>query len=306
MGKAVLMRLGHAALSLFALLVLVFVMLRLTGDPVNFLVSQDAPPEQRAYARQALGLDQPLPVQFVIYVSHLVQGDLGISFKNRVPVTSLIVQRLPNTLILGAASLVFTILVGVPLGIYSAYWRGGRFDKVTRFFAAIGQSMPSFWLGLLLILVFAIQFKVLPSGGTGGLQNLILPTLTLSVAATAGLTRLLRSSMIEVLGSDFVLFHRMKGLPEGQILWKHALRNAALTALSFVGILTTRLFTGALLVETVFVWPGMGRLMIEAIQVRDFTVVQGVMLLFAGAYIGINLLVDVLYMALNPRLRGAG
>jgi peptide/nickel transport system permease protein len=303
MANGVLIRIGHAILSLLVLMLLVFAMLRLTGDPVYFAVPVYATPAQKDLARQELGLDKPLPIQFAVYVEHILVGDMGISFKSRLPVTQLILQRLPNTLILGAAALLLTIAIGVPLGIYSAYRRGGVFDRVTRFIAALGQSTPSFWLGLILILVFAVDLHVLPSGGTGGLQNLILPSITLSVAAMAGLARLLRSNMLDVLGSDYILFERIKGVPERQILWKHGLRNAGLTTLSFVGILTARLFTGAVLVETVFIWPGMGRLMIEAIQDRDFNVVQGVILVFGLAYVGVNLLVDVLYMVLNPRLR---
>lgn len=303
MVRAILPRLGHALLSLLALTVIVFLMVRLTGDPAYFLLPPDATKAEENRLRAQLGLDQPVPVQFAIYVGNVVQGDLGNSFRSRQPVVDLIGQRIPATLSMSLSAVALTILVGIPLGIYSAYRRGGWLDRIARFIAAIGQSMPSFWLGLLLILGLAIFLKVLPSGGYGQPQHLILPTLTLSFGAIAGLLRLLRSSMIETLDSDYIAFHRMKGMPEQRILWKHALRNAGMTSLSFIGVLTAGLLTGSVLVETVFVWPGLGRLLIEGVQFRDFNVVQGVMLLFGTVYIGVNLAVDVLYTVLDPRLR---
>ena len=303
MAKAILMKVGHALLSLFALLVLVFCLVRLTGDPVRYLLPPERTVEQEQHLREYLGLDQPLLTQFGIYVSHLARGDLGQSFRMRTPVADMVAQRLPATLMMGAAALLLTLAVGLPLGIYSAYWRGGNIDRVARFFAALGQSVPDFWLGYLLILLLAVNLRWLPSGGYGGPQYLILPAVTLAFGAIAGLVRLLRSSMIEVMESDYIKFHRIKGLPEHVILWKHALRNAGLTALGFVGVVVAGLFTGSVLVETVFVWPGIGRLMIEGVSWRDFNVVQGVMLLFSAAYIAANLLVDLLYIVLNPRLR---
>ena len=303
MSKAVLIRFLQAALSLLALLALTFSLVRFTGDPAFFLLPPDATPEMEARLREDLGLDQPVVVQFFMYVGDVLRGDLGTSFRSRVPVTDLIVQRIPATLTMGAAALFLTLIVSIPLGIYAAYWRGSPLDAVARFVAALGQSVPDFWLGLILILVFAVFLGILPSGGYGSPEHLVLPAVTLAFASIAGLVRLLRSSMIEVLGSDYVAFHRMKGLPEGQILWKHALRNAGLTTLSFAGVITAGLFTGSVLVETVFVWPGVGRLFIEGVDFRDFALVQALMLLFGTAYIVINLLVDVLYTVLNPRLR---
>jgi peptide/nickel transport system permease protein len=301
--RAILLRLGHAVLSVFFLLTLVFCLVRLTGDPINFLLPAEASPEQKQMLRERLGLDQPLPVQFVAYIGQLAQGDLGISFRSRVPVPELILQRMPATLTMGAAAVVLTLVIAVPLAIYAAHRRGGWLDRGARGFAAVGQAVPDFWVGFLLILVFAVWLRALPAGGFGSPAHLILPAITLAVGATAGLIRLLRSSMIEVLASDHVLFRRTTGLPENRILWRYALRNAGLTALSFIGIIVAGLFTGSVLVETIFVWPGMGRLFIESIQNRDYAVIQGVMLLFAGAYIVVNLLVDVAYMLLDPRLR---
>lgn len=304
MARSVFERLGHALLSLFALLVLVFLLVRLTGDPAFFRVPPTATGEQREQARRELGVDRPVPVQFAIYVSDLARGDFGLSFRTRTPVTDLLAQRVPATISLSAAAFLLTIIVAVPLGLYSAYYRGRTLDRGVRLFAAFGQSVPEFWVGILLIIVFAVNLRLLPSGGYGSIEHFILPTVTLSFVGIAGLTRLLRSSVINELSSDYVVFLRSKGVPERTILWKHVLRNAGLTTLSFLGVFVAGLLTGSVLVETVFVWPGVGRLMIEAIDYRDFTVLQGTMLLFAGVYIVLNLLVDVLYRVLSPRLRG--
>lgn len=303
MGASIAIRVAHSLLSLLFLLMLVFSLVRLTGDPVLFLVPPEASAEQKERVRQELGLDESLPIQFVAYLGQLVDGDLGISFRTKRPVTELISQRVPATLTMGAGAVALTVFVAVPLGVYAAYRRGGLLDRFARSFAALGQSVPDFWLGLILILVFAVHLRVLPSGGAGGLEHLVLPSVTLAFGAIAGVTRLLRSSMIEILGSDFVLFLRMRGQPEHVILWKHALRNAGLSSLSYLGIVIAGLFTGSVLVETIFNWPGIGRLFIEGVRDRDFGVVQGVMLVFGSAYIATNLLVDVLYQLLNPRLR---
>ena len=303
MLMALAVRIGHALLSMLALLIIVFCLVRVTGDPIHYLLPPGRSVEQEQHLREYLGLDKPYITQFAVYVGNLARGDLGDSFKMRTPVVNLIAQRLPATLTMGAAALLLTLIVGLPLGIYSAYRQSRLIDRATRLFAAGGQSIPDFWLGYMLILIFAVNFGWLPSGGYGHLSNLVLPSITLAFGATAGLIRLLRSSMIEVLESDYIKFHRIKGLPEHIILWKHALRNAGLTALSFVGVVIAGLFTGSVLVETVFVWPGVGRLMIEGVGWRDFNVVQGVVLLFSAAYIGANLLVDLLYIILNPRLR---
>jgi peptide/nickel transport system permease protein len=303
MLKSILFRIGHALLSLLALLILVFCLVRLTGDPVRYLLPPERTVQQEQHLREYLGLDKPYLTQFGVYIGNLVRGDLGQSFRMRTPVADMIVQRLPATLTMGAAALALTLVVGLPLGVYAAYWQGGRIDKTARFTAALGQSVPDFWWGYLLIIVFAVNLRWLPSGGYGHWSNLVLPSITLAFGAIAGLVRLLRSSMIEVLGADYIKFLRMKGLPEQVILWKHALRNAGLTALSFVGVVVAGLFTGSVLVETVFVWPGVGLLMIDGVSWRDFNVVQGVMLLFSVAYIVANLLVDLLFIVMNPRLR---
>jgi len=302
----ILSRIGQALLTLLAATLLVFFLVRLTGNPAYFLLGQDATQADYARVTNQLGLDKPLATQFFMYLGDLLRGDLGTSFRlHDTPVSSIILDRLPATLAMGGAALALTIAVAVPLGIYSAYWRGGAVDKFARFLSALGQAVPSFWLGLTLILLFAIKYPILPSGGKGTPVHLILPAITLAFEPIARLTRLLRSSMIEELSSDHIKFLRIKGVPEREILWKHALRNAGLTSLTFVGILSISLLNGSVLVETVFVWPGLGRLLVESIHFRDFAIVQGLVFVILAAFIVATLLVDLLYMVLNPRLRHA-
>jgi len=303
MVSTIVVKLGQVVLSLLVLLLLVFTIVRFTGDPILFLLTPQASAAQEARLREELGLDKPAPIQFVAYLGQLSRGDLGISFRTKRPVSDLIVQRIPATFAMGAGAVGLTLIVAIPLGVYSAYRRGGRLDRAARWIAALGQAVPEFWLGLLLILFFAVFLRILPSGGFSSPAHLILPSITLAFGSIAGMIRLLRSSMIETLSSDFVLFLRAKGVPEHVILWKHALRNAGLTTLSFLGIVIAGLFTGSVLVETIFNWPGIGLLFIEGVRFRDFGVVQGVMLFFGIAYIGTNLLVDVAYLVLNPKLR---
>jgi peptide/nickel transport system permease protein len=303
MAKRAASRIAQALFALFFLVALLFVMVRATGDPAFFLTGPTASAEDRERVRRELGLDQPLHIQFGTYIGNIAQGDLGDSFRFNIPVSQLVAARLPATLKMAGAAFVLTLAVAVPLGMYAAYGRGGPIDVLARSVAGLGQAVPSFWLGLLLILLFAVRLGWLPSGGEGGLAFLVLPTITLAFEPIARLTRLLRSSVIQELGTDYVTFHRIKGVPEREIIWKHVLRNAGLTSLTFVGIMTVGFLTGSVLVETVFVWPGIGRLLVEAIESRDFNVVQGVTLLVGAAFIIGNLLVDLLYLLLNPRLR---
>jgi peptide/nickel transport system permease protein len=302
----VLRRTGQALLSLLATILFVFFLVRLTGDPEYFLLAPDAPAEDFVRIRLELGLDQPLYVQFFTYVGAVLRGDLGYSYRLDVPVSEMVLDRLPATATMGLAAILLTIIVAVPLGIYAAYRRNGIVDHIARFIAALGQATPSFWVGLVLILVFAINLGWLPSGGYGTPAHVILPAMALAFEPTARLTRLLRSGMIEELGSDHIKFLRIKGMPEWLVLWKHALRNAGLTTLTFVGLMIAGVLTGSVLVETVFVWPGVGRLLVESIYYRDFSLVQGIVLLIAATYIIINLIVDLLHMLLNPRIRVSG
>lgn len=303
MVKVVGARILHSLLSLLFLVMLAFALVRLSGDPINFLIEPGASLAQKQMLREQLGLDRSIPVQFVEYLGQLVRGDLGISFRYRAPVVDLIGQRIPNTLLMATAAVLLMVAVAVPLGVQAAYRRGTGVDLAARGIAALGQAVPDFWLGLMLILVFAVNLKWFPAGGQGGISHLVLPAITLAFTAIAGLIRLLRSGMIEALNSDYVLFLRARGTPESVVLWKHSLRNASLTSLSYMGVVIGGLVTGSVLVETIFNWPGIGLLFIDSVRARDFGVAQGVMLLFGIGYIVPNLIVDVLYLRLNPRLR---
>jgi peptide/nickel transport system permease protein len=304
-ARLALSRIGHAVLSLLLLTIFIFGVVRITGDPTFVLLPEHATEEELQSLRERLGLTKPIWEQYVIFLQGLTEGDLGTSYRFKVPVLDLIQQRFPMTVQLAGAALVLVLVIGIPLGVYSAYWKGGRLDRFARGFAVLGQAAPGFWIGLMLIFVVAVWLHLLPPGGYGGPEHLLLPAFTIAWAAIAGLVRLIRSSMLETLDSDYVMFHRIKGVPERTVLWKHALRNAGLTSLTYVGIITAGLLTGSVLTETVFVWPGVGKLMVDAIQFRDFNVVLGVMLLFSTIYIAVNLLVDVSYVLLNPRLRGS-
>ncbi|MGH7861297.1 MAG: ABC transporter permease [Candidatus Dormibacteraceae bacterium] len=303
MGRAITERLVHTVLSLIAVTILAFGIVRLTGDPVLAILPVDATKQDITRVRAELGLDQPIYVQYGRYMVQLAHGDLGISYLTRTPVIDVIAQRLPATLQLGGAALLLVFGVGIPLGLYAAYWQGGWLDRSVGFGAVLGQSAPQFWVGLLLILVFAVHFRLVPAGGYGGFLFFILPAFTMALASFAGITRLTRSSTIEVMAADYVRFLRVKGLSDQVILWKHALRNAALPVLTLGGVVTADLVTGSVVTETVFAWPGIGQLIINSIHARDFPVIQAVVLVFAVVYLGINLVVDITYIILNPRLR---
>lgn len=303
MARAVAERILHTVLSLVAISLLAFGMVRLTGDPVLVILPIEASPADYARVHAELGLDQPVYVQYFRYVGQLLQGNLGTSYRTRTSVGAVISDRLPATLQLGAAALLIVFGLGIPLGLYSAYWQGGWLDRVVQLGAAFGQSAPQFWIGLILIIVFAIHLGVLPAGGYGDWRFIILPALTMAWAASAGITRLMRSSALDVLGTDYIKFVRMKGLAEQKVLWKHCLRNAALPVLTLGGVLTADLVTGSVVTETVFAWPGLGQLIVQSIHSRDFPVIQAAVIMFGLVYIVLNLLVDITYIVLNPTLR---
>ena len=306
MSRFILGRTLQAFGSLFIVTIVIFLLARLTGDPAQLLIPDEWTKEQADALRAHLGLDKPLLVQYGIYLTGLVQGDLGTSNLARLPVAELIVQRLPATLELGVTSVAVAIVIAVPIGIYAAYFRGGPFDLGGRLLAVLGQSMPIFWTGILLIMVFAVFLGWLPAGGRGTPQHLVLPSITIGWFVAAGIMRLTRSSMLEVLDSEYVRLARIKGVKEWKILWKHSFRNAAIPVLTYGAIITVGVLSGSVVTETVFAWPGLGRLLIEGVFARDFPVVQGVILLLSSGYIFINLLVDILYVFLNPRLRHQG
>jgi peptide/nickel transport system permease protein len=301
--RAIASRFGYAFLSLLLLSVVVFFAVRITGNPVSVLLPENATPDQIATLTRQLGLDQPVYLQYLKLLSNVAHGDLGTSYRFGESVSSLIGERLPATVELAGAALVLILLIGVPFGVIGAYRRGGWFDRFVRGVAALGQSAAPFWVGLLFIFFISIRLNLLPSGGRGGLDHLILPAITLSLPGIAGVTRLVRSSMIEVLQSDYIRFLRIEGVPEWIVVAKHGLRNAGLASLTYIGLVAASLLTGTIVVENVFVWPGVGQLVSQAITGRDFAVVEAILIMFALIYVVANLVTDLLCLALNPRLR---
>ena len=298
-------RLVQTIVTLFVISALVFGLVRLTGSPIDVMLPIEASPEMRADLTRELGLDQPLYVQYFVFVQKLAQADLGMSIRTKKPVTELLMQRLPNSLQLVGISMLISLLIAFPLGVIAATLRGGIWDALARGVALFGQSIPTFWAGIVLIYIFAIQFGLLPAGRQGTFANLILPALTLGLFGfmLAGVVRLLRDSMIEVLDSEFVKFARIKGVSETIVVWKHALKNALIPVVTFVGFYFGILISGTVVVETVFAWPGIGRLAYEAVQWRDYPVIQGVVLLVSAITLLTNLVVDILYGYLDPRIR---
>lgn len=288
---------------MFVLVLVIFWLGRLMGDPVTLLTDDYMTEEQIAIMKAEMGLDEPIPVQFAIYLKDLLRGNLGESLYFYRPVTEVILSRFPATLQLGGLASLVAIFIGLPLGIYASVNRGRWSDMLARVFAALGQSMPTFFLGLILILVFAVTLNILPSGGRGGIQYLVLPAAALGVHVAAGIMRITRSSMLETLNTEYVKFARIKGVPERSVIWKHALKNALLPILTFSIILFVLALSGSVVTETVFAWPGVGRLVYQSILARDYPVVQGAVLLLSVMYIFANLLVDILYGYLNPKIR---
>jgi len=299
-------RVLQALLSMLVVISIVFVLTRLSGNPVHLLLDVNATQRDLEILTHHLGLDRPLPVQYAIYVKNIAFGDFGTSILTRRPVSEHLWERLPATIELGCVAMFLSVAIGVPIGVYSAVRRGGPLDGAARVFAVLGQSMPAFWLGLMLILIFGVILGVLPAGGRGGIPHLILPAFTLGYFTSAAIMRLTRSSMLEVLGADYIKFARLKGLHELVVLWKHGLKNALLPVITFAVMLFVQFLGGAVVTETVFAWPGLGRLILESITTRDYPIVQAGALVLSALYLTGNLLVDVLYSYLNPKIRYRG
>ena len=281
----------------------VFALVHLSGDPVLLMVPADASPDLVASTRHALGFDRPLYEQFGRYLASVVQGDLGTSLRINRPVSRLIVERLPATILLTLAALLLATVTAIPAGIVSAVKRGTIIDRIAMVGAVAGQAIPIFWLALLLIAFFGVQLRWLPVFGYGTFAHLVLPAVSLSTIVLGRLARLVRSSMLEVLGQDYVRTARAKGLGEWRVLTLHALRNASIPIVTLLGLQFAQLLGGAVVTETIFAWPGLGRLVVEAIFNRDFPVVQGVVLVVSLLFVVVSLLIDVAYALLDPRVR---
>jgi peptide/nickel transport system permease protein len=298
-------RLLLSLVAMLGVVTIVFALLHASGDPATLLVSQDATREDLDRIRRAYGLDQPLSVQYGRFVARIVRGDLGFSYRQGLPVAELLVERLAATFELALAALAVAVLLGVPLGMLAAARRGSAVDTAAMTLALLGTSVPSFWLGLLLIIVFGVQLGWLPVSGYGTLRHLVMPAFVLGGFYAAQVSRLTRTSLLEVLAQDYVRTAWAKGLATRDVWLKHVLRNAALPVLTVVGLDFGRMLGGAVVVETIFAWPGMGRLAVQAVLGRDFPVVQGAAIMGAAVFLGVNLAIDLLYGWVDPRLRAA-
>ena len=296
-------RLWQSLLVLLGVSVVVFLILHLTGDPAALLLPPDATAEDIAKFRTAMGFDDPVAVQYVRFLKGAVRGDFGESLRHGEPAMGLVLARLPATFELAGAGLLIALGLAIPAGIVSAVRRNTSVDYVSTVVALLGQAMPTFWLGIMLILIFSVRLNWLPSSGRGGLEHLILPAITLGLFTTARITRLTRSGMLEVLGQDYIRTARAKGVGEPPVVWKHALKNASIPIVTIVGIELGTLLGGSVITETIFAWPGVGRLSVQAIFNRDYPVVQSAVFLLASTFVIVNFLVDVIYTYLDPRIR---
>jgi peptide/nickel transport system permease protein len=296
-------RLLQAALSIVGASIVIFIISRLSGDPILILLPNDATPAMIEQTRRDLGLDQPLWSQYVIFAKHALSGDFGNSYRWQMPALTLILDRLPATIQLAVAGLTFSILLAVPFGVLSAVWRGSWFDTFGKGFAMLGQAMPGFWVGLLLILVFSIHLGWLPAFGHGSPAHLIMPAIALGWYPVAAQTRIIRSAMLDVLDSDYIRTARAVGAPEWVLIWKYAFRNAAIPLVTILGVYFASMLGGAFVVEVIFAWPGVGRTVVEAVFSRDFPVVQAGVLLTSILFVLSNLLVDLSYGLIDPRIR---
>ncbi|VEF49666.1 binding-protein-dependent transporter inner membrane component [Bacillus freudenreichii] len=288
---------------MFLVTLIVFVLVNVTGDPVSLILPSDASEQDRLELIAALGLDKPLLVQYGIFLGNLLTGDFGTSFKYGTAALPLVLERIPATLELAGASMVVAIVISIPLGILSAIKRNSFLDIFITGSSVLGKAMPSFWLGIMLILLLSINFQIFPVSGRGTLAHLVLPAITLGVGIAAEMTRLIRSSMLEILGQDYIRTARSKGLVEAIVVNKHALRNALIPVVTITALQTVVLIGGTLITETVFAWPGLGLLLVESVNMRDMAVVQASVFIIALFVIFSNLLADLIYRFLDPRIK---
>ena len=303
MGKLAVTRLLQALFTLWVVSVVVFFSARITGTPDQAMMPPDALPADRDAFKKAYGLDKPLVVQYSRWISRALQGDLGKGIQHKIPVLELIAPRLVNSIKLAAVGMAMAVLLAIPLGVMAAVKRGQIWDRIAMAVGLGGQALPSFWLALVLVLIFSVRLKLLPATGSGTWKHFILPGFTLGWFITAGATRLVRSGMLEVLDAEFIKLARSKGVAETWVIWKHALRTALIPVVTFIGFMFGVVIASSITTETVFVWPGIGRLVFEALLARDFPVIQGVVLIWSAIIIFLNLLVDLAYGILDPRIR---
>jgi peptide/nickel transport system permease protein len=302
-GRYLLKRLGHAVIVLIGVTLVAFLITRMTGDPVRLMASPDATQADIDLLRHQLGFDRAMYIQLFDYLRGVMVLDFGDSLRHGEPAMLMVFERMPATLSLSGVALLMALVVAIPAGIIGATRRGSLADAVGTLLALLGQSMPVYWLGILLIIIFGVQLKWLPAAGKEDWRSYILPAVTLAAYTSASIMRMLRSGMLEVMTQDFIRTARAKGITERYVLYKHALRNAMLPVVTIIGLQLGALLGGSVITETIFAWPGVGKFVVQAIYNRDFYVVQAAVFLFAVIIVGINLVTDLLYSVLDPRIR---
>jgi ABC-type dipeptide/oligopeptide/nickel transport system permease component len=303
MKRYILKRLGQAVITIIGISMIVFFLTHLTGDPVALMAPQSATMADLEKIRRDYGFDKPIYVQYWKYISGAVRGDFGKSIRGNIPAIEMFWDRFPNTLKLAIASMGFALLFGVPIGIYSSVTVGRKFDNFGKIFALMGQALPGFWVGILLIILFSTQLRILPTSGMGDWRNYLMPAFTMGWYTMAALTRLSRSAMLDVLDSEYLKMARIKGVPEYKVILKHAFKNASAPVITISALQFINLMNGTMIIETVFNWPGLGRLIVESIFGRDYPVVQMCVLISSSFFVFANLIVDILYAYLDPRIR---
>jgi ABC-type dipeptide/oligopeptide/nickel transport system permease component len=303
MHRYLLVSVFHAASVILGVSVLSFVFMRLSGDPVMLMLPPDATHQQVEEFRERLGFNEPLPLQYLAFLSRAIHGDFGKSLRHQQPAMSLVLERLPATIELAVAGMGLALVVAVPFGILSACRRGSAVDYLGMGGSLLGLSMPNFWVGIVGILIFSVNLRLLPTAGRGTWAQLVLPALALGSYLMALIARLTRSGMLEVLGQDYVRTARAKGLAERAVIWRHALKNSLIPLVTVVGLQMGELLGGTVVIETVFAWPGVGRLIIQAVFQRDYPLVQAAVFVLALIFVAANLMVDLTYRLLDPRIR---
>jgi ABC-type dipeptide/oligopeptide/nickel transport system permease component len=303
MTRFIVRRTVYALITLFILSLTIFTVIRMTGDPVTYLAEPGIQTEDLNRIRAEWGLDKPWPVQYLVFAKNVFTGELGKSFNYQMPVSTLYFQRLPNSVELAAAATLISFLIGIPAGLVSAVKVNTAWDNVGKTVALFGLAVPGFWLGLVLILVFSVWLDWLPTSGQGGWKNLVMPALALGWYFAASLLRLTRSSMLEVMRSEYIKLARLKGLPGYAVIAMHAFKNALIPVLTLAGVNLVVMVNAAVIIEVIFAWPGIGRLLYEGIFQRDFPLVQGVVMLAGIMIVVINLVIDILYAYIDPRIR---
>jgi ABC-type dipeptide/oligopeptide/nickel transport system permease component len=303
MWPFIMRRTVYSLITLFILSLTIFTVVRLTGDPAVLLAEPGARPEDLERVREQWGLNRPWPVQYISFLQNVFRGEFGKSFNYRLPVSELYFQRLPNSLQLALVATVISLVLGVPAGLLSAVKVNGLWDNIGKVLGLLGLSIPGFWLGLVLILVFAVWLRWLPTSGAGDWRHIIMPAVALGWYFAASLLRLTRSSMLEVLRSEYIKLARLKGLPEALVIALHAFKNALIPVFTLAGVNLVVMVNAAVVIEVIFAWPGIGRLLYEGIFQRDFPLVQGVVVMAGFMIVGVNLLVDILYAVIDPRIR---